>query len=598
MEKLKLLYERLTASDKFWAAALLIITFAVFAPSLTGNILVSDDTVYFSNVRNISSSLKYCFVPVLGLNTPLTGFSLYLDYLIGGEEYFIFHARLTNILLHCCSALLVFILLRQLCRSAKAIPPACAAAAALVFAIHPQRVESVVWISERKDCLAMSLGLAALLLFFLALRKNKISIFSPILLVLSLCAKPMWIFFLVPATALIWNHLRFFSFKTYLKFLFPSLFIAAGTAGIHLISISGAVQNTWSQKDSVSLFLKLEIICHNYGNYFLKTFIPGELFPLYPFYAPEGIQRLIALIPLCLLFFCFYMYKKHRSVFLHGILPVLVCYIVSLLPVVGFIKIGNADFADRYSYMPSLFLWTGTMFAVWAFSEKVSFKKMLIPAVCAYIIFLLVQTSFYIPVWNDHTKMTNLLLRPQLPNTSAAVVHAVNLYDARNFDEMFKFINARLSERPHYSPSHNHMIRLFKISATGLALIKCGRIEEGMRHLNIIYSISGNGVIRNFPISFLQDLFSTGAEYYLKQQKNPEAAAAIYKGGAVILRQYSREHEHYYNAAAALILKDYDRAARLLLQCLAMNPSEKKYLTIYDHAEKMKKASEHGTAKQ
>ena len=167
MKKIQELLRTAAASDKFWAGVIFIALFAVFSPALACNALISDDLVYYLHARSLDTSLKNCFAPVLDLRTPLTALSLYLNYLTAGEENFVFHARLTNILLHCGSALLFFALLRRLHWQGKEIPPVWAGITALIFAIHPQRVESVVWIAERKDALAMCAGLGALLFFLL-----------------------------------------------------------------------------------------------------------------------------------------------------------------------------------------------------------------------------------------------------------------------------------------------------------------------------------------------------------------------------------------------------------------------------------------------
>lgn len=586
MNKIKEYLSAAANSEKFWCCFIFAAAFAVFTPALSCRELLSDSAFYFLNVRSMESSLKNCFEPVLGLRTPLTGFSLYLDYLRGGEEHFVFHARLTNILLHCGAALIFFALLRQLRSN---LPPVWAGVTALVFAIHPQRVESVAWIAERKDCLAMCLGLAALWFFFTAMKKNRISILSVLLLSLSMAAKPMWLFFFVPAGALVWIHLRTFSLKSFLKFLFPSAAVAAAALAVHAAAVSNAFQGTQGSKSSIPLLLKSEIICRNYGNYFLKTFFPADLMPLHPYYAPGGTERLTVLLPLLFLLLAFFLYKKHRSVCLYAVLPLGVCYIASLLPVAGVVRIGNADFADRYSYMPSLFLLTGAMCALALAAEKFSEVRRFLPAaVGAYGTVLAVLTAFYLPVWNGIQEMNECSLRPRIPNPSAAVAHAVDLYHKNEFDEMFKFLNTRLPECPYYSEACSRMIKIFKIAATGLAFFKCGRAEEGIRCLNIIYSIDGNGVIKHFPLQFLHEIFVVGAEYYLKQKQDPATAAAIYRGGAGILKHQSEQYEHYYNGLAALTIKEYDLAMVFFARCLALAPGEQGYVKKYEQARQLK----------
>ncbi|MBQ9753406.1 MAG: hypothetical protein IJV93_01500, partial [Lentisphaeria bacterium] len=225
MKKLQELFHSLTNSDKFWILLIAGVTFAAFAPSLAFKELIGDDGYYYLNVLSIDSSPQRLFDPVQKLVTPLTSLSLYLDFLLWGEKGFVTGARLTNLVLHSGVAVLFYFLLRTFKWGNSSLTPAWAGMAALIFSLHPQRVESVVWLCERKDCLAMLFGTGALILFYRAMKEDKVSFASTLCLVLSLLAEPMWIFFIVPGAALIWMEKRKFHWKLYLKLLAPSLII-------------------------------------------------------------------------------------------------------------------------------------------------------------------------------------------------------------------------------------------------------------------------------------------------------------------------------------------------------------------------------------
>ena len=114
---------------------------------------------------SVKNSFKNIFAPTLALVTPLTSLSLHLDFLLWGLDRFVQGAKLVNILLHAVSMVLFFFVIRQIRWKGIGLTPAWAGMTVLIFALHPQRVESVAWIAERKDCLAMALGLGAFLLF-------------------------------------------------------------------------------------------------------------------------------------------------------------------------------------------------------------------------------------------------------------------------------------------------------------------------------------------------------------------------------------------------------------------------------------------------
>ncbi len=146
---------------------------AVFAPALTGGFLQWDDapTLVDNNLwRGLSPShLRWMFTTFhMGPWQPLSWLSYALDGAVWGMNPFGFH--LTNLLLHAATAGVCCVLFQELLRagaprSAEGDRDWAAAFGALVFAIHPLRVESVSWITERRDVLSGVLYALALLLY-------------------------------------------------------------------------------------------------------------------------------------------------------------------------------------------------------------------------------------------------------------------------------------------------------------------------------------------------------------------------------------------------------------------------------------------------
>lgn len=143
-----------------------------FLPALTGEFLNWDDNLNVTQnplVRSPSlRSLKAIWTePVQLLYVPVFYTSLMLDWLVGRGSPVMFRA--TNLLLHGTSAVLVFEVLRRVLSRHRGVAPdvsrlACAVAAVL-FAVHPLQVESVAWITGRKDLLAGFFGLLATLFY-------------------------------------------------------------------------------------------------------------------------------------------------------------------------------------------------------------------------------------------------------------------------------------------------------------------------------------------------------------------------------------------------------------------------------------------------
>lgn len=156
-----------------WLLGALVVTaaIAVFAPTLHNGFVTWDDDIYITGnpwTRGLSlGRLRWMLTAGrAGLWQPLTWLSFALDYSVWGLEPCGYH--LTNILLHAAAALLFYGVCLDLFERAWPKrdpdgPIVGAALAALFFAVHPLRVESVAWATERKGLLAGAFWMAALL---------------------------------------------------------------------------------------------------------------------------------------------------------------------------------------------------------------------------------------------------------------------------------------------------------------------------------------------------------------------------------------------------------------------------------------------------
>jgi protein O-mannosyl-transferase len=146
--------------------AIFAITVAAFIPALQGQFLNWDDFVNFSAnpyYRGLGwAQIRWMFTATLmGHYIPLTWMSLGFNYVLGGMNPWGYH--LGNLLLHASNAILVYLIARRLMAAAtisgaqdgRAVGPLTwgSALSALLFGIHPLRVESVAWITERRDVL-------------------------------------------------------------------------------------------------------------------------------------------------------------------------------------------------------------------------------------------------------------------------------------------------------------------------------------------------------------------------------------------------------------------------------------------------------------
>jgi protein O-mannosyl-transferase len=161
-------------------AAIFAIAFVTFLPGLSGEWLNWDDDVNFltnPDFRGLAwSNLRWMFTTThQGHWIPLTWLTLGANYTLGGMDPWGYH--LVNLLLHAASAVLLYLAARRLISLAgegygEPALSAGAAVAALLFAVHPLRVESVVWVTERRDVLSVFFFLLSALGYLRAVERG------------------------------------------------------------------------------------------------------------------------------------------------------------------------------------------------------------------------------------------------------------------------------------------------------------------------------------------------------------------------------------------------------------------------------------------
>ena len=326
---------------------ILLFTFLAYIPVLNAGFVNWDDPDYVTNnpLLNDLSNLKALFtIPIQGNYHPLTVFSLILNYKISGFEPWSYH--LLNLLLHLTNCILVFRLALLLGRNNLII----AITTSLLFGIHPMHVESVAWVSERKDVLYSLFFLAGLISYTKYIdsgskRQYGVTI---LFLLLSLLSKPAAVIFPIVLFAIDVLRRRKINFSLVMEKM-PFLALA-----VIMAILTFTAQKEKGAIEGVQIFdLSTRFFMGFYGimMYFFKLIFPVKLSPLYP-YAPinESLPVVYYLSPLffiLLVVFIFYSLKRDRTV-AFGIL----FYLINLLLILQFIPVGSAIIADRYTYIP------------------------------------------------------------------------------------------------------------------------------------------------------------------------------------------------------------------------------------------------------
>lgn len=413
----------LTNSNRtyIWLLAFFVafITFTTYLPALKNGFVNWDDNLYIYENQNIQSLdigfLKWCITAVVSsLWHPLTLVSLALDHAIWGLNPWGYH--LTNILIHSTNTFLVFILVIQLLEynnlwrdSKKALITGFITA--ILFGIHPVHVESVAWVSERKDVLSAFFYLSAMLAYIkytstTGLKKAALYSASILLFFFALLSKPMAIS--LPLVLLI---LDIYPIGRLTRNPRSTKWVLIEKLPFFLLAFLASVATVWAHSaqgglralETYPLVERIFVAVRAYLFYLVKMALPLNLAPWYPY--PEKISFFTseyagALIALTIITIFATRSLKTNKVFF----AIWFYYIITLAPTTGIVQVGGQAAADRYTYLPSLgpFIFTGL--GVGYLFDRWSKRQYRLAAVVAVILLstLLINTTVkQIAIWRD-----------------------------------------------------------------------------------------------------------------------------------------------------------------------------------------------------
>jgi Tfp pilus assembly protein PilF len=368
---------------------LVTVTLAVYWPAVHCDFLNLDDTYYFTANSHVQTGLKpanlvWAFTTRHASNWhPLTWLSLMLDAEMFGKGPFGPH--LTNLLLHAANTALLFLLLRRLTAATWR-----SAVVAVLFALHPLHVESVAWVSERKDVLSTFFGLLSLWAYaryaqcvagdmcrvtrtesirsrftFHVLRFYWLAL---LFFALGLMSKPMLVTLPLVMLLLDWWPLQRVK---------SGQWPAAGIRSLvwekipfFLLSVISCVVTYIAQQKGgavtaltrITLSQRLDNAFVSYARYLGKTFWPVNLAVLYPLPAHwnGGLVIFSVLLVIGLSVAAVWLGCKWPFVSVGWF-----WYVGTLVPVIGLVQVGIQSMADRYTYWPLIGVF---MVLVWGFN--------------------------------------------------------------------------------------------------------------------------------------------------------------------------------------------------------------------------------------
>jgi hypothetical protein len=347
---------------------LALTTLALYNPVTHAPFLNYDDVVYVTDNAQVRAGLTWPTI-VWAFHTsessnwhPITWLSHAFDCQIFGLNPAGPH--FVNILLHAASAVLLFLILQ----SATGMAWRSLVVAAL-FALHPINVESVAWISERKNVLSMLFFLIALAAYGWYTRRPTIGRYLAVTAAyaLALMTKPQVITF--PFALLLLDYWPLYRFggslaawdevgvertgaadrvRSFLNLVWEKMPWFVMSAASAVITMKVQTDATWGK---LPLWIHLGNAAIAYAKYLGKAFWPLNLAPVYPH--PQGSISVLASVLSALMLIVFIT----LVMIFHRYRPLLVgwfWFLGTLIPMIGLVQVGVQSMADRYAYIPLL----------------------------------------------------------------------------------------------------------------------------------------------------------------------------------------------------------------------------------------------------
>ena len=390
--------------------ALVILT---YYPVFSSQFINYDDPSYVTSNDHVKAgitadSFKWAFTTFYFYNWhPLTWVSHMLDVEFFGLDPVWHH--LTNLLFHVVNTLLLFLLFEKM--TGATWKSLCLAA---LFALHPLHVESVAWVADRKDVLSALFWFLTMLTYVQYARKPRTVtyVLCLVIFILGLMSKPMII--TLPLVLLLidyWPLRRIGEPNTdrgfanvfqsrALRYLLlekvPFFLLSAGSALITYLAQAsgGAVRSHGSVLANVSNAML------SYIEYILKTFWPNRLSVFYPNRSDNALV-FWGLLSLAMLAFLSWLAVRSARDYRYLLVGWL-WYLVTLVPVIGFVKVGDHAMADRYTYVPLIGLFVIIIWGVGALTERLHLdRRVMAAAIIAIVVTCSVLTNLQARRWHD-----------------------------------------------------------------------------------------------------------------------------------------------------------------------------------------------------
>jgi tetratricopeptide (TPR) repeat protein len=466
-------------------AGLLAIVWFVFGQTTKFPFINFDDPEYVYEVPEINAGLtlpgiKWAFTHWPSTNWfPLKNISHMLEFQFYGFNPGAFH--LTNLVLHAATVVLLFLLLRQMTGKGRSGSDWLSAFAAAIFAIHPLRAESVVWIEERKDVLSGLFFMLTLAAYLHYTRKPSVGryVTMSILFAAGLLSKPMLV-----TTPFILLLLDYWPLQRGQRSQVSSQWSVVRGLVVEKIPLfalsiivafltSRGIAPAHSAADQLPFLARIGNAFVSYLVYVWQMIWPANLGVFYP-YPQNGLpiwEPVVAAAILVTTTIIAFALRQSRPYLLVGWL----WYLSMLLPVIGIIQVNLQAHADRYTYLPQIGLYLMIAWGVADLSANWRYRTQTVGIAAIVVIASLAITARdQAAYWRDSETLWNHTIAVTKGNFFAHASLADLLMRRSRVTEAIAHSEEALRIRPGDADAQNNL---------GLALLQTGDAQRAVAHL-------------------------------------------------------------------------------------------------------------------
>jgi protein O-mannosyl-transferase len=568
-----------TRNVKFYLAAFIaLMTFAVYLPALRNGFTVWDDDLYVvanPHIRSLNLDfVKWAFFDFYaGYWSPMTWISHALDFAAWGVNPLGHH--LTNVILHAVNTFIVVILILKLLdtwnktvkKDIQAAPLTdrtkliTSGVTGLLFGLHPLHVESVVWVSERKDLLCALFFLLSIITYttyvtVLAngsrgkksnnIARHKYYFLSAFFFILALMSKPMAVS--LPAVLIIldWYPFdRIRSFKAFLAAIIEKIPLIGFSFVSSLLTILAAkTQGALTPMELATLPVRVLVAGRSLLDYMGKIIWPINLLPFYAYPRNVSIVSLeyfsVATLLIVITATCMVIAKRQRLW-----LAVWCYYIVTLMPVIGIVRVGLQSMADRFTYLPSIgpFLIIGLVVA-WVANKKVVSSKisLLMKPIGLTVAFIILISMSYLTIkqiflWENDIKLWSYAIDRDPDGAVVCYNNRGTAYGKMGqYDKALEDLDKAIMLYPDYSDAYSNR---------GIIYSKIGLLDSALQSFNKAVALKPNAAeaYSNRGVAYaMNGQYDKALEDYDRAiELNQDYAVSYYNRGKLFLNTGKQE---------------------------------------------------------